>query len=632
MAKRILMRYPFLLFPFYCILSWVAFFALSALDQLTTSGYIVFFSFSALLLMRLKIPQAIKTRHTCFSRFSYPPALVWLAVAFLILIGSLWHLPSNYDAYSYRIPRMLHWLAEGHWYWINGPDSRYDFMAAMWEITALPILAITGTDRFLFLPNFFCFLMLPGATFSLMRLLGAGRCISRLTMWVAPTGYGFILQSGSLGSDLLGATLFLISLVYLCKWLRNSHSLFLFISALALGFSTATKVSNIAFGLPWLLLLAPSLPKLFQKPALLFGTALCGALFSYLPFAAWNLSHGSGFAGDASSSAGKAGGPLLVSLAGNSIIWPAQNFAPPVFPIAARVQGIVEGAIPQPFLSSLKTQFEGAFKLGVGEIVTEDAAGLGFGTTLFACLLLLAKFFPQGPPLSCPTPRHLPFLLSIGMFLSIGAFFLSTSMISISRILMPAYLPVIALLGIGRATDAAAKSRIFVGFAILLQLTAVVVLLLNPARPLLPVPGIASCFLPQESPLLKRIDTVYLAYGQRSRALTPIVESLGSGTTEIAFVAKADTLETGLWVPFGSRRILPIKAADAVRPGFDFPTAFVIAQERGIRQDGKVEFEEFLSITNLRIIKEFSLLQQASQGPERFFLLSTSLDATPANN
>ncbi len=56
-----------------------------------------------------------------------------------------------------------------------------------------PLIALARTDRFLFLLNFASFCLLPGVA------------ASTAWMWILPTGYGFLLQAGSIGKDLLGA-------------------------------------------------------------------------------------------------------------------------------------------------------------------------------------------------------------------------------------------------------------------------------------------------------------------------------------------------------------------------------------------------------------------------------------------
>jgi hypothetical protein len=55
-----------------------------------------------------------RLRENPFKPYSWLP-LLFIFVAFLTLAGGILYPPSNYDALSYRLPRILHWLDAGHW-------------------------------------------------------------------------------------------------------------------------------------------------------------------------------------------------------------------------------------------------------------------------------------------------------------------------------------------------------------------------------------------------------------------------------------------------------------------------------------------------------------------------------------
>ena len=56
-------------------------------------------------------------------RFRRPLPLAFLIVAALAFLGGAIYAPDNYDALTYRLPRILNWLAAGHWTWISTGDS-----------------------------------------------------------------------------------------------------------------------------------------------------------------------------------------------------------------------------------------------------------------------------------------------------------------------------------------------------------------------------------------------------------------------------------------------------------------------------------------------------------------------------
>src|ERR1700685_2791722 len=73
------------------------------------------------------------------------------------------------------------------------------------EWVSAPLIALIKTDRLLFLINIVSFLFLPGLIFSIFTRLGVRRRVAWHWMWIAPTGYCFLLQAGSIGNDLFGA-------------------------------------------------------------------------------------------------------------------------------------------------------------------------------------------------------------------------------------------------------------------------------------------------------------------------------------------------------------------------------------------------------------------------------------------
>ena len=64
------------------------------------------------------------------------------------------------------------------------------------------LLLFTRSDRGIFLLNFVPFLLLPGLLFSFWTRLGVRGRIGWHWMWLLPTGYSFLLQAGSAGSDI----------------------------------------------------------------------------------------------------------------------------------------------------------------------------------------------------------------------------------------------------------------------------------------------------------------------------------------------------------------------------------------------------------------------------------------------
>ena len=183
---------------------------LSAVHQLNRAGYAVAFLLGLLVVWTLRgslFPGGLrgwnlrKTRR----RFRRVFPLAFLILASLAILGGVTHAPSNYDALAYRVPRVLHWLAAGQWHWIDTDFQRVNTRACGMEWLSAPLVAFTGTDRWLFLINAVSFCLLPGLVFSLFTRVGVRRRVAWHWMWLLPTGYCYLLQAGSIASDMFSA-------------------------------------------------------------------------------------------------------------------------------------------------------------------------------------------------------------------------------------------------------------------------------------------------------------------------------------------------------------------------------------------------------------------------------------------
>jgi hypothetical protein len=173
-----------------CALVTLSGWALSIIDQLNRSSYCVIITIVVLVAYEVLKRSLVGLRWTVRTRrFRY--VLVWgfLSVAVAALIAGVMHAPTNYDGVTYRIPRLLHWTAAGHWTWIVTPNPRMNFSATGFEWLSAPFLILLRTDRFLFLLNFISFLFMPGLVFSVFRQLGVPQRSAWTWMWVLPCAY-----------------------------------------------------------------------------------------------------------------------------------------------------------------------------------------------------------------------------------------------------------------------------------------------------------------------------------------------------------------------------------------------------------------------------------------------------------
>jgi len=163
---------------------WISVFAtiagwiLSLLSQLNRGGYAVFTGFAAIFIWAMRNHWAREWQNQGFrpvrfkKRFKRGLPLAFLFLAFLVFLGGLLYAPTNHTALTYRIPRVLQWLAREHWFWIHTSNYRMNDRACGIEWLSAPLLLFTGSDRSLFLLNFLPFLLLPGLVYSLFTRLG----------------------------------------------------------------------------------------------------------------------------------------------------------------------------------------------------------------------------------------------------------------------------------------------------------------------------------------------------------------------------------------------------------------------------------------------------------------------------
>ena len=112
-----------------------------------------------------------RLRDNPFKPTSWLP-LLFIFVAFLTLAGGILYPPSNYDALSYRLPRILHWLDAAHWHWIDTPNARQNYSAPGFEWLMAPLLVFLKRIGCFFSSTgslFFCFQALFFALFALQE-------------------------------------------------------------------------------------------------------------------------------------------------------------------------------------------------------------------------------------------------------------------------------------------------------------------------------------------------------------------------------------------------------------------------------------------------------------------------------
>lgn len=483
-------------------------------------------------------------------RFKRLFPLLYLICAAAALIGGAIHAPTNFDAFSYRIPRLLHWLSAEHWHWIGGTDPRMDFSATAFECLMLPGLSVFHTLRFAFLINVISFLLLPGLVFLVFSALGVKRSVAGTWMWVLPCASCFVMEAGSIGNDLFATVYVLAALLFALRAIESGKKFDLILSVLSAALMTGTKASNLPLLLPvsiCLLVVFYQHPKLIITAALVSGVA---SMISFAPLAFANFRHTGDWAG-APDSLLKLDNPAI-GLAGNALLLASASLAPAVFPPADKVNQWFNQKLVHPPLRWIKAGFAD-FRFTHPQLASEENSGLGLGVTATLLLALVGA----GRHLRTQQLFTLGGAVFAGFWVALVVYMMKLGNCGAPRLIAPYYVGLIAL-----PLLLIQSGKIFTrtwwrwsGFLFLIPI--VPALMLNPARPLLPMTAIIDKLKANgiNNGILTRMEVVYDVYANRSDAQRTVRELLPLGTASIGFAGTSDESEYSFWLPLGQRTV-----------------------------------------------------------------------------
>ena len=612
-----------LLWIWLCAYLNLAGWTLSALHQLNAGGYAVALGLFAAAFWFWKRKSAVaffppagggKFRRRC--RRAFPLAFFLLSA--LVILGGLLHAPNNYDGLTYRVPRILHWLAEGQWHWIHTDFPRVNQRACGSEWVATPLVALTGTDRWLFLVNVLSLLLLPGLVFSVFTRLGVRRSVAWHWMWIGPAGYCFVLQAGGIGNDLFGAPFALAALDYALRAQKTGSARDLFASVLAAALVTSAKTSNLPLLLPWGLALLPSLKLILRWPVKLLFVGGLAAAASFLPTALLNAHYCHDWTGWRAESEGVKNAPVLRTIS-NTVLITAQNLTPPVFPMAKAWNQLVKKSIP-PGLSRRLHEIvvePGAAEFITWEVQMEEGAGLGFGVVVLLGLSLLAARRILPADLFSPGGG-----LRLAPWVSLAALLSQSEVSPLGRILAPYYLLLIPLLIAGPAPAEIIRRRWWRAAAFLGFFIAAGLLVISPSRPLFPREFLLQKIHPlaAQHPACERIEAVYSVYRDRNDCFAPVRAALPAGAAVLGVVTYDDP-ETSLWRPFGGRRILHIRNDDSPADIRARGIRYALVNETILKEHCQTTFAEWHRQRGAELVREFKLRLRAGREPESWFLV-----------
>jgi len=607
------------------LLGWV----LSLLHYLTQITYIVLLLgivFSAAIWMFKRLYLAFDFQRFIArlkSRLRRPLPLLFLIALLLSLAGGLIYLPNNYDALSYRIPRLLDWLMNHGWYWIPTANQRMNFSGTVQEWLFFPFIITVQSDRLLPLVNVACFSFLPSLVFSIFTRLGIQPRVAWWWMWLLPLGMGIVLQAGGVGNDLLSVFFFMVAIDTALRY-RESQALELLIfSVFSIALCSGVKLSNVPLVFPWLALLAPFGRKILHMGWRLAIVSLLVLSISILPTLILNWTYTSSFTGDPENKYQVNLGNPLAAVTGNLVMIAENNIAPPVLPFASGVEASLNNLAVFRSDSWLKRNYP-HFVFSLNELPQEEASGLGlFSMILFIWALAQATWSRKYESKS--NIEYLPRRQAIYFFgaacLAILAFMAKMGSESAARLFLPYYFLII---GFGlwlRDSSRLVRKMSWRVVSVTCAVMTILIVILSPSRPLFPfrlvlqtVSGIAP------KSMVERASTVYETYAHRTDIFSEVRLNLSSSDQVLGFVSTGDDLETSLWRPFGYRRIFHVLPGMSINQLKNIGIEKVLASVSVLRQIPDVS-TTFPWTSCGKTIQNFAIRQYASIPAQQFVLI-----------
>ncbi|HEY0791746.1 MAG TPA: hypothetical protein VGD78_11850 [Chthoniobacterales bacterium] len=602
---------------------------LSAVHGLNAVGYALALVGLLALLYQMGRSQLITTDYLRAirrwgRRVRRPLPALWSVMFILSLLGGLWYKPSNYDFLTYRFTRILHWWAQGAWHWIVSNDDRVNISAPGFEWVLTPFVVLTHSARGAALLNLASFVLMPGLLFVLLKRLGIRSRVAYQWMWLFPGGYCYVTQAGSAGNDAFAATYLLGGVVFALLGADRNRPFYLVASIFCAALLTGAKASNIPLVLPIIVACWPARRLMRRNWALMGAASVLACFASFVPIAYANLVFAGQWAGDAGGKSGLQIFNPVAGFVGNLAQLATNSVIPPIMPAASQWNSFEKAHLVHSAFGKWLTHNFPRLDLSVREIVSEEAAGLGLGIVVLWVVLLLrwlAALFVRAKPKT----RTRPMTAFLGFFalaclFSFGVFLAKMGSEAGPRILAT-YYPVLLICVLLLVHRVHPRLRgAWLALCVVVQIVPVLLLLIQPARPFIPVNQIAHALLrsPGQAPLLQRINTVYSSYAMRADALGPMRTFLPAGVREVGFIANGNQPEVSLWEPLGSRRVVEVVDLEheASLP------ASSVALVSWVEESTHRRYEEWMKAMHLAEAGRENLVLRVQAGPETWVVLN----------
>jgi hypothetical protein len=483
-----------------------------------------------------------------------------------------------------------------------------------------PLFVLFQNDRAFFVINWISYLFLPGLIFSVFRRLGIGGRICWWWMWILPAGFCYALQAGGMGNDLFAVVYLLGSLHYLFQAREEEPARNLVLSCLAVALLTGTKASNMPLVAPWLAVAWLNRKFLLPacRPAILVVVALAGAVVSFLPVALLNIHFTGGYTGDPHNERKLQAASPVAGIVGNSIEIAVGNISPPLWShelswnvLPSALDGYIRRNYPRFNIRAIPFQIEETAALGIGVVAftalcgicgirarvgrADRRIGIKAGTFLFAAATALAWTAYLAKMGSEAAPRL------------VAAYYI----VWIAALL--ALLPL--------------EGRIvhrwwwkLVGYAAIALVFPLVIL--SPARPLLPVRLIDTCLrIGVPVSVLAHLDEGFRVRSSRFDDLAELRRQIPATETAVGFFGGEDDPGASPWLPFGSHDVIDVNPHDTAGELSARHIHYVFVSDTALSETYKMKIEDLEKAWSMTEVAKANLVFKTHRGLAVWYLL-----------
>ncbi len=625
-----------LLSAWLCAVGWV----LSALHALNGRGYLVALAItlaSALLFKKNRLPlRRWRGPNWCklWRRFRRPPPLIFLTIAVLALASGLASCPENGDSNAYRIPRLLHWLAQSGWHWIRTEDSRENISGAGYEWLCAPLVLIWHSERWCFLPNLVAYALLPGLLFSFFRHLKIASRAAWWWAWLVATGWCYTMQACTTNNDSLSTVYALAALVFALR-ARQTHRVGdLCLAALSAAVLTSIKPTNLPLLLPCLVAVCPSWRLLFSRPVMATGLVVFAALASFLPMAVLNWQHTGSWKGYL-----PAVGPVpwwhwgaafvlpspFWGIVGNTFYLLVQNLLPPFFPWAGAWNQAMAHFLQTP-LGSHFIPFESFGRLN--RSASSQSAGLGL-CLILVIVVSLGSLRPARKPFLAWVRPDLYALLCWTPWLSLLVFMATVGACQSARYLA-AYYPLLLLPLLRRSGMAGLVRHHWWQLLVLVVMSGTLAFMtFEYGRALVPSWVFARLQASPRRPHVLRILDDYYKTRLSVDSYREFCTRHAAGETLLGYATICGGLEPGMWQPWGHgrvERILPDDSPEWVRSR---GLQGIFIEDSALREKNET-IQQWLAQFDASVVDQMTWTSDPGAPPEHLYFCRLNARSDPA--